>query len=111
MQRLPELEKLKEKQDQPAETARASTSDAEDTVMKMGEGGVLPAYNAQHANDTEIQVVVGVEVVIVGNDMGQTAPRVEQVTERYGESPERGLVDGGYPAHEQLTRVAEQTEF
>lgn len=109
VKRLPELEKLKEKSGKKAEEARASSTDAEATVMKMGDGGFRPAYNAQYATDTESQVIVGVEVVTVGSDMGQLAPMVEQVTERCGESPEQWLVDGGYPAHAQLDTVVENT--
>jgi len=110
LQRLPELEKFKAKQGKKAEDARASSTDAEATVMKMGDGGFRPAYNAQYATDTESQVIVGVEVVTVGSDMGQLAPMVEQVSERCGKTPEQWLVDGGYPAHEQLDAVAEHTE-
>jgi transposase len=109
LQRLPELEQIKTKQGKKTEEARASTTDAEATVMKMGDGGFRPAYNAQYATDTESQVIVGVEVVTVGSDMGQLAPMVEQVAERCGETPKEWLVDGGYPAHEQLEQVAEQT--
>jgi hypothetical protein len=104
------LEQLKAKQGKQPEEARVSTTDAEATVMKMGDGGFRPAYNAQYATDTGSQVVVGVEVVTVGSDMGQLAPMVEQVTDRCGESPGHWLVDGGYPAHEQLDAVAKQTE-
>jgi hypothetical protein len=110
LQRLPELEKLKAKQGKKAEEARASTTDAEATVMKMGDGGFRPAYNAQYATDTESQVIVGVEVATVGSDMRQLAPMVEQVAERCGETPVQWLVDGGYPAHEQLDSVAEHTD-
>jgi len=110
LQRLPELEQLKAKQGKQPEEARASTTDAEATVMKMGDGGFRPAYNAQYATDTETQVIVGVEVTTAGSDMGQLVQMVAQVTERYGENPEQWLVDGGYPAHEQLDAVAEQTE-
>ncbi len=109
LKRLPELEKLKEKQGKKPEEARASTTDAEATVMKMADGGFRPAYNAQYAADTESQVIVGVEVVMGGSDMGQLAPMVEQVTERCGKTPQQWLVDGGYPAHEQLDTVAEKT--
>jgi hypothetical protein len=109
LQRLPELEKLKVKQGKKPEEARSSTTDAEATVMKMGDGGFRPAYNAQYATDTESQVIVGVEVVTVGSDMGQLAPMVEQVSERCGETPAQWLVDGDYPAHEQLDKVAEET--
>lgn len=74
MKRLPELEDLKKKRGEQPEEARASTTDAEATVMKMGDGGFRPAYNAQYATDTESQVIVGVEVVTVGSDMGQLGP-------------------------------------
>jgi transposase len=110
LQRLPELEQLKQRQGKKAEEARASTTDAEATVMKMGDAGFRPAYNAQYATDTESQVIVGVGVVTVGSDMGQLVPMVEQVTERCGETPEQWLVDGGYPAHEQLEAAAEHTD-
>ncbi len=110
LKRLPELAKLKAKQGKKPEDARASTTDAEATVMKMGDGGFRPAYNAQYATDTASQVIVGVEVVTAGSDMGQLLPMVEQVTARCGESPDHWLVDGGYPAHEQLDAVAAHTE-
>jgi transposase len=109
LDRLPELEQIKAKQGKPADEARASTTDAEATVMKMGDGGFRPAYNAQLATDTESQVIVGVETVTTGSDMAQLAPMVEQVTERCGESPQAWLVDGGFPAHDQLDAVADDT--
>lgn len=109
LERLPELETIKAKQGKKAQEARASTTDAHATVMKMGDGGFRPAYNAQYATDTEAQVIVGVDVVTTGSDMAQLAPMVEQVTERYGRAPEEWLVDGGFPAHEQLECVADQT--
>jgi len=107
--RLPELEHIKVKQGKKPEEARASTTEAEATVMKMGDGGFRPAYNAQLATDTDAQVIVGVDVVTVGSDMAQLEPMVEQVTERCGRSPEEWLVDGGFPAHDQLEAVADQT--
>ena len=109
LDRLPELEAIKQKQGKKAEEARASTTDAEATVMKMGDGGFRPAYNAQYATDTDSQVIVGVEVVTAGTDMAQLEPMVEQIAGRYGQTPEEWLVDGGYPAHEQLEQVAEHT--
>ena len=109
LERLPELEAIKKKPGKPVDEARASTTDAEATVMKMGDGGYRPAYNAQYATDTESQVIVGVEVVSAGTDMGELGPMVEQVTERYERTPEEWLVDGGYPAHEQLNQVGEDT--
>src|SRR5436305_4689063 len=59
--------------------ARVSTTDAEARVMKMGDGGFRPAYNAQFAVDTETQIVVGVEVSNSGSDKGQLVQMIEQL--------------------------------
>lgn len=109
LERLPELAEIKKAQGKKPETARASITDAEATVMKMGDGGFRPAYNLQFGTETESQIVIGVEVVTVGTDSGQLAPMVEQIEERYGQTPEAWLVDGGYPAHVQIDAVSEQT--
>jgi transposase len=107
--RLPELAEIKAKQGKSRAQARASTTDAEATVMKMGDGGFRPAYNGQFATDTASQVVVGVAAVSVGSDMAQLLPMIEQIEARCGQSPEDWLVDGGYPAHEQLDGAAAHT--
>ena len=109
LERLPELARIKQRQGKDGGEARASTTDAQATVMKMGDGGFRPAYNAQYATDSESQVIVGVDVVTTGSDLGQLTPMVEQVSERCGNAPDEWLVDGGYPAHEQLEAVAART--
>jgi transposase len=109
LERLPEMAEIKAKQGKPRELARVSTTDAEATVMKMADGGYRPAYNAQFASDTASQVIVGVEAVTVGTDMAQLTPMIEQVGERTGRDPEEWLVDGGYPAHEQIEQAAKHT--
>lgn len=109
LKRLPEMAEIKAKQGKSREQARVSTTDAQATVMKMADGGYRPAYNGQFASDTETQVVVGVEAVCVGTDMAQLTPMVEQVAERYGQCAGQWLVDGGYPAHEQIDQAAEHT--
>jgi transposase len=109
LQRQEELAELKRKQGKSPDEARASTTDAEATVMKMGDGGFRPAYNAQFATDTASQVIVGVEVTTVGSDMGQLIPMLDQVAERAGATPDEWLVDGGYPAHDQMNQAAGRT--
>jgi hypothetical protein len=49
-------------------------------------------------------------VVTVGSDMVPRVPRLEQVTERCGPSPQQWRVQGGYPAPEPLEAVAPPTE-
>ena len=64
--------------------------------MKMADGGFRPAYNVQFSTTTDTQVIVGVDVTNSGNDGGQLAPMNEQIHNRYGESPDESLVDGGF---------------
>ena len=84
-------------------------TDAQATVMKMGDGGFRPAYNPQLASDTDSLVIVGVDVATVGSDQGQMVPMVEQVTQRCGQVPEAWLVDGGYVGHEQIDQASRTT--
>lgn len=107
--RLPELAEVKKRQGKTPADARASTTDADATVMKMGDGGFRPAYNVQYGTDVESQIIVGVEVVTAGSDQGQMAPMVDQVVGRCGQAPGEWLVDGGYPGHDQIDAVAGQT--
>jgi transposase len=107
---LPEVAAAKKRNGAKAEDARASTTDADARVMKMGDGAFRPAFNVQFATECEGQVIVGMEVVNAGSDMAQLAPMVEQVEQRVGRSPEQWLVDGGFPAHEQIDAVADKTE-
>ena len=107
--RLPELAKIKAQQGKKPEEARASTTDAEATVMKMADGGFRPAYNIQFAGDTKSMAITGVDVVTTGSDMAQMAPMVGQVVMRCGQAPKNWLVDGGFPAHNQIDAVSEIT--
>lgn len=110
LKQLPEVAEAKKRKGAKAE-ARASTTDADARVMKMGDGGFRPAYNVQFATTCEEQVIVGMAVVNAGSDMAQLAPMVEQVEQRLGRSPEEWLVDGGFPAHEQIDAVDDKTEL
>jgi transposase len=102
--RLPELE-AKKKADAQAQ-ARASTTDPEATVMKMPDGGFRPAYNVQFSTTTAGQVIVGVAVSTSGSDLGQLAPMVGQIQERFGQAPAEALVDGGFVKHEDIATVS-----
>jgi transposase len=110
LEQLPEVAATKKRNGSKAE-ARVSTTDADARVMKMGDGGFRPAYNVQFATTCAEQVIVGVEVVNAGSDMAQLAPMVEQLEQRLGRSPDEWLVDGGFPAHEQIDAVAGKTEL
>lgn len=104
LNRLPELE-AKKPADQKHK-ARCSTTDAEATVMKRANGGFNPAYNVQFATDTKSQVIVGVDVLTTGSDQGQMGPMVEQIIDRYDQTPDAMLVDGGFAKHEDIEAVS-----
>lgn len=109
LEQLPQVQAAKRRNRDKPEDARASTTDADARVMKMGDGGFRPAFNVQMATTCEEQVIVGVDVSNAGSDMAQMAPMVQQVIERSGSTPGQWLVDGGFPAHEQIDAVHEQT--
>ena len=110
LEQLPQVQAAKRRNGDKPEHARASTTDADARVMKMGDGGFRPAFNVQLATTCEDQVIVGVDVSNVGSDMAQMAPMLEQVIERTGTAPGQWLVDGGFPAHEQIDAVHECTK-
>ena len=110
LEQLPQVQAAKRRNGEKPEQARASTTDADARVMKMGDGGYRPAFNVQLATTCEDQVIVGVEVSNTGSDMAQMAPMLEQVIERTGTVPGQWLVDGGFPAHEQIDAVHECTK-
>jgi transposase len=110
LDQLPQVQAAKRRNGDKAEDARASTTDADARVMKMGDGGFRPAFNVQLATSCQEQVIVGVAVSNAGSDMAQMAPMVEQVIERTGHTPGQWLVDGGFPAHEQIDAVHEHTQ-
>jgi len=109
LEQLPEVAAAKKRNGSKAE-ARASTTDADARVMKMGDGGFRPAFNVQFATTCEDQVIIGMDVINAGSDMAQLGPMVSQVEQRLGRSPDEWLVDGGFPAHEQIDAVAGKTE-
>jgi len=94
LEQLPKIAEGKKAKDRP--NARASTTDVDARVMKMGDGGFRPAFNVQLATATDSQIITGVEVTNSGGDQGRLAPMVEQHQDRYGQTPDEMLVDGGF---------------
>ena len=105
--RRPKIEAIKKRQGKKPEEARGSMTDAEATVMKMGDGGFHPAYNPQIASDADSLVIAGRDVATIGSDQGQMAPMmVEPVIERCGQAPEFWRVESDYIGHEQIEQAS-----
>lgn len=100
---LPRIQEMKAKGE-----ARVSTTDPEARVMKMGDGGFRPAYNAQFATDAKTRVIVGVRVTNLGSDMGNMTPMLANIEDRTRRKPGSLLVDGGYARKASIEQVAQQ---
>lgn len=88
------------------EQARVSTTDPEARVMKMADGGYRPAYNVEFGTDTASRLIVAVDAINVGSDMGQLGPGLDQIEARCGQPPGAALVDGGFASGEGITAAA-----
>jgi len=105
LQQLPLVQQQKSG-DEAKEKARVSTTDPEARVMKMPDGGFRPAYNVQLATDTQTQIITGVDAINSGGDQGKLAPMVEQHEQRYEETPDAMLVDGGFVKKEDIDQIS-----
>lgn len=107
-QALEELPKVRAARAKDPEEARVSMTDPEARVMKMADGGYRPAYNLQFATDCAHQIILGVEVTNIGNDMGRLLPMLDQLERRFGRLPKEVLVDGGYAAGQAIVDASER---
>jgi len=100
------LQNLREERKPSAPPARASTTDAEARVMKMGDGGFRPAMNVRCATaGSELggpRTVVAVELTNVGSDMGALTPMLAQIEARTGVLPQTVLADANHANHEAI---------
>jgi transposase len=103
LEHLPEIAARKRRKTR--EKARASTTDAEARVMKMGDGGFRPAFNVQFATATDSQIITGADVTNSGGDQGQMAPMIEQHDQHYEQVPGEMLVDGGFVKKEDIVQA------
>ncbi len=90
---------------------RASTTDADARLMRMGDGGYHPAFNIQMATAGSPlggpHTIVGVQVTNVGSDISSVTPMLEQIRARTGKLPKTLLADANHADHACLARCAE----
>ena len=97
---LPELEAARQstrnnKQDR-AKPVRVSSTDPEARKMKMGDGGVRPAYNVQFGVDVASGAIVGADIGQSSDDSNYSGPMRAQVQRRTGRKVKEHLADEGY---------------
>ena len=89
--------------DEGKEKPRASTTDAEARVMKMGDGGFRPGYNVQLATAGSAlggpRTIVGLLVTNLGSDVGSITPMLNDIKARTAQLPRQLLADAGHSKH------------
>lgn len=87
--------------------AKVSLSDSDARQMRFPDGAVRPAYNAQIAAAPNEGIIVAVEMTDRRNDAGLAAPMVDDIARRYGQAPEKLLVDTHYATSEDIAALAD----
>lgn len=103
---LRQLPEVQARADKRTKKARASTTDPDARVMKMGDGGYRPAFNVQLASDVDSSAIVGVDVINSPADAHRLPPMLQDIAARCGGTlPEAYLVDAGYVDFESLEKA------
>ncbi len=103
---LPEAQARKKRNNGDPARARVSTTDPQARVMKMPDGGFRPAYNVQLTAETELRLVVAVDVTTSGADQDALEPMQQRVASAYTQTPGHWLADGGYVSREGIDHMA-----
>ena len=87
--------------------ARVSMSEPEARIMKHADSSFRPSYNVQISTDAKQRVIVGMHVSQSGADRHQLIPALNQVQERFQQSPRQVLADAGYACIANVHAAAE----
>jgi hypothetical protein len=92
----------------PAEQAevKASVTDAEAGLMRQGDGGFAPSYNAQISTDSTAGVIVAYDASQAKEDSHELSPALERIAANTRRAPAQILVDGGYTTRENIMATA-----
>lgn len=85
---------------------KASLTDPAARYMRFPDGAVRPAYNAQIAVAPEQGIIVAVAMSDRRNDAGLAVPMVDDIVARYGQAPDRLLLDTHYATSEDIAALA-----
>ncbi|MCX6995508.1 MAG: IS1182 family transposase [Kiritimatiellaeota bacterium] len=109
-QALVELEKIRATKVGSAiqAQARMSQTDPQARIMKQGDGGYAPSYNAQLSTDAAHGLIVGVGVCQAASDYGELVGAVERVEQNTGRPPQQLVTDGGFTSRENVVAMAEK---
>lgn len=88
--------------------ARVSQTEPESRIMKQGDGGFAPSYNAQISTDAAHGLIVGAGISQCGSDYGELVPAAERVEQSTGQKLKQVVVDGGFTSRENVIALDEK---
>jgi transposase len=98
----------KAKEEDKAET-RVSETDPTCRMMKQGDGGYKPSYNAQiTADGTPGRIITSAHLSQAASDYGEFIPALDQTHQRTGRMPEQGVTDGGFISRANILAAQER---
>jgi hypothetical protein len=74
--------------------------------MRFADGAVRPGYNAQIAAVPKEGIIISVDVTDRRNDAGLAVPMMDDIEQRYGQTPDNLLVDTNYATAEDIAALA-----
>ena len=98
--------KTHKKDEEKKAEPKASLSDPEARFMRFPDGAHRPAYNAQIAAAPREGIILAMKMTDRRNDAGLAAPMVDEIVERYGQTPQNLLVDTHYATAEDIAALA-----
>ncbi len=106
-QALVELEKIREAKagNEAKEQARVSQTDPQARIMKQGDGGYAPSYNAQLSTDAAHGLIVGMGISQVASDYGELVGAMDRIEKNLGQKPKQVVVDGGFTSRENVVSM------
>lgn len=97
---ITEVQAMLDKPRSYVDISRASTTDPEAKVMRMGDGAFRPAYNVQLATAGDPvggpRTIVGVRVTNVGSDQAAVEPMLDEIERRTGALPKAIVADADH---------------
>jgi transposase len=105
-----ELAQIRQTKDTAKEQAavRVSPSDPQARIMKQGDGGFAPSYNAQISTEASHKLIVGAGLSQNSSDYGELLGGVERVQHNLEDKPKQIVVDGGFTSRENILATAAQ---
>ncbi len=107
---LEELERIRagKRGTEEKKEARVSETDPEARIMKQGDGGYGPSYNAQISTDSAAGVIVGADVTQAASDYDQLIPAMDRIKDTVGQDPEQVVTDGGFTSRENIIAMEQR---